>query len=423
MSNYDTIIIGAGAAGLIAAAKAAEHGASVLVLEKMKQPGRKLMITGKGRCNITNAAEQTEFIKHIQPNGRFLHYAFSQFFSDDIINLLNNCGVKTVLERGNRIFPKSSRAADIVTALIKNVSAENITINCSTQATKLITEENKIKGVEISENGQQKQIFASNIIICTGGKSYPATGSSGDGYTFSQQVGHSITPPRPALVPLETEEKIPKLLHGLTLKNVNTIVWVNGKKQTEEFGELVFSDFGLTGPTILTSSRIVVDELNKNNRVEITIDLKPALSNEKLDARLLRDLNANGKKHILALFKLWLPSQLIPTFLEKSEIDQKKEAHQISGKERKRIKQLMKEFRFKISGYRPFKEAIITAGGVLTKEINSKTMESKLIKNLYFAGEVIDLDADTGGYNLQIAWSTGWLAGRSCAENITNNSN
>lgn len=411
MIEYDVIVIGGGPAGLLAAGRAGELGAKVLVLEKMKQPGRKLLITGKGRCNICNNSPVDEFITHVHPNGRFLRYAFSQFFSTEIISLLNNHGVKTTLERGGRYFPVSNKAADVQQALLKWLSDYKVEIRCGYRVEKLTVENNIIKG--LIANGQT--FISKNIILATGGKSYPATGSNGEGYELAKKAGHTIVPAKPSLVPLETEGTTAQELQGLNLKNVKATVWVNDKKTDEQFGEMLFTHFGLSGPIILTMSRNIVKELSKKSKIEVSIDLKPALDEQKLDNRLIRDLDEQGKKKIVNIFRSWLPSKMIPVFLNILELDPEKEGHQVSSKERKKIRNLLKNFRFKISNYRSFKEAIITAGGIPTREISSKTMESKIVKGLFFAGEVIDLDADTGGYNLQIAYSTGWLAGNSCA--------
>lgn len=411
MNHYDIIVIGAGPAGLLAAGRAAEKGKKVLILEKMHQEGRKLKITGKGRCNITNDSPMSEFIKHVHPNGRFLKNAFHQFFSDDIIQLLEKYGVQCKLERGGRYFPESDRAADVLNALLAWNKELNVDIYTKHQAEKLLFSDNKIEGV----HADGKDFQANKIIIATGGKSYPATGSTGDGYELAKQAGHTIEMPKPALVPLETEKHIQQKLHGLKLKNVLAAVWINDKKISEAFGELEFMDFGLSGPIILTLSRNVVAELQKGNKVELFIDLKPALDDKKLDNRLQRELNENGKKKIITVFKNLLPAAMIPVFIELTNLNPDKECHQVSAKERKKIRYYLKNMPFKISGYRSFKEAIITSGGIPTNEISSKTMESKLIKGLFFAGEIIDLDADTGGYNLQIAYSTGWLAGDASA--------
>ncbi len=410
MYYFDVIVVGAGPAGLLAAGRAAELGAKVLILEKMRQPGRKLLITGKGRCNVTNSAPIGDFITHVYPNGRFLRNAFSQYFSNDIIELLNRYGVVTILERGGRYFPADNKASDVLKALLLWVAELKVEIQTGLRAEMLIIESYTVKGV--IANGQK--FISKHVIIATGGKSYPATGSNGEGYELARSVGHSIVKAMPALVPLETEGKIAQKLQGLNLKNVRAVVWVNNKKAGEDFGEMIFTHFGLSGPIILTLSRIIVSELHKNNKVEITIDLKPALDEQKLDNRLIRDLNEHGKKKINNIFRYWLPSKMIPVFIEILGFDPEKECHQVSSKERKQIRHLLKNLPFTITNHRSFKEAIITSGGIPTNEISPKTMESKLIEGLYFAGEVIDLDAETGGYNLQIAYSTGWLAGNSC---------
>jgi predicted Rossmann fold flavoprotein len=409
MEKFDVIVVGAGPAGLLAAGSAAENGKRVLVLEKMRQEGRKLLITGKGRCNITNYAPPDEFVKHIHPNGRFLKHAFSSFFSGDILKLLERYGVETSCERGGRYFPLSNKSADVLKALLRWLYELKVEIRCGFRVESLVIENETIRGLRA--NGQEFR--SGKVILATGGKSYPATGSNGEGFDLARTAGHSIESLRPSLVPLETEGNTVQMLQGLTLKNVKANVWINDKKRGEDFGEMIFTHFGLSGPIILTLSRMVVDELHQGSRVEISLDLKPALDEQKLDLRLQRDLDEQGKKRITNIFRAWLPSSLIPVFLEQLEIDPVKEGHQISSKERKRIRNLMKNFRFRITGHRSFKEAIITAGGIPTGEISSRTMESSLVKGLFFAGEMIDLDAETGGYNLQIAWSTGWLAGLS----------
>ena len=413
MEKFDVIVVGAGPAGLLAAGRAAELGLKVLVLEKMERAGRKLLITGKGRCNVTNNTEIGEFITKVHPKGRFLRNAFSQFFSKEIIELLQKHGLAVTLERGGRYFPTSNKAADVLNALLNWVNKLKVEIRCNHRVEKLVVENNTIVGIRAN----RKQFMARSIILATGGKSYPATGSTGDGYELARQVGHAIEKARPALVPVETEGPIAKKLQGLNLKNVKAVVWVNGKKAGEGFGEMLFTHFGLSGPIILTLSRMIVEELQKNNKVEITIDLKPALDEQKLDARLIRDLNEHGKKKISNIFKFWLPSKMVPVFIDLLKLDQEKECHQVSSKERKQIRYLLKNLSFRITNYRPFIEAIITAGGIPTNEISPKTMESKIINGLYFAGELIDLDADTGGYNLQIAYSTGWVAGNACLKN------
>jgi predicted Rossmann fold flavoprotein len=415
MNNFDVIVVGAGPAGLLAAGRAAELGAKVLILEKMRLPGRKLLITGKGRCNITNDSSIAEFVKHVYPNGKFLRNAFAQFYSKDIIALLEKYGVEAILERGGRYFPASNKSKDVLDAFLKWLNELEVEMQTGYKVEKLIVENQEIKGVYANS----QQFISKNVILSTGGKSYPATGSNGEGFELARSVGHTIEKPIPALVPVETEGGVAQKLQGLNLKNVKAVVWVNDKKVGEDFGEMIFTHFGLSGPIILTLSRIMVAELQKNNKVEITIDLKPALDDQKLDNRLIRDLNEHGKKKISNIFRNWLPASMIPVFIELLKLNPEKECHQISAKERKQIRHLLKNLRFKVSHHRSFKEAIITAGGISTKEISPKTMESKIVSGLYFAGEMIDLDAETGGYNLQIAYSTGWLAGNSCMKELS----
>ncbi len=410
MNHFDVIVAGAGPSGLMAAGRAAESGNRVLVLEKMSREGSKLLITGKGRCNVTNEADISDFIPFVYPNGRFLRTAFSQYYSKDILNLLHNYGVETTLERGGRYFPVSNKAKDVLHALLCWVNELKVEIRLHHKVEKLLVQDNILQG--LIANGQK--FTADHVILATGGMSYPATGSNGEGFELARSVGHTIEKLRPALVPLETAGGVAQKLQGLNLKNVKAVVWVNGKKEAEDFGEMIFTHFGLSGPIILTLSRTVVDALQQKNIVEISIDLKPALDEQKLDKRLIRDLNEHGKKQFSNILRHWLPSKLVPVFLELLTFDSEKACHQISSKERKQVRYLLKNFRFRITQSRSFKEAIITAGGIATREISPKTMESKLIKGLYFVGEMIDLDARTGGYNLQIAYSTGWLAGNSC---------
>ncbi len=413
MIDYDVIIIGAGASGLLAAISACRSGKQVLVVEKNARVARKLMITGKGRCNITNSDDIKEFMGNIYPEPRFLYPAFKSFFSSDILAMLDESGVEVVLERGGRYFPASGKAVDVVDALFATARRVGAKFLFSTIVTDIIVANGAVSGVKVKSESGEKSLFAEKVIVCTGGKSYPLTGSTGDGYDFALKCGHSLSETLPALVPLVGNGDFFPKLNGLNLKNVSASLWIDGKKSHEEFGELEFTDFGVSGPVILTMSRWAVIALHENRRVRLSIDLKPALDEKKLDARILRDLDANGKAKLKALFREWLPMQMIPVFVNLAKLDTEKPASQLSGEERRKIVSLMKDFAFDIVGHRDFNEAIITSGGVSVDEINQKTMESKLVKGLFFAGEVLDVDANTGGYNLQIAFSTGWLAGTS----------
>ena len=416
MDRYDVIVVGAGAAGLVAAGRAAELGGRVLLVEKMERAGRKLLITGKGRCNITNDAPHGEFLQHIHPNSQFLRHAFAGFFSHDIIRLLEQHGCPTVVERGARVFPASNKSADVVQALLRWVSQGRVDVRYRHKVERLLVKDGKIDGVKVHAPAASQVIHARSVILCTGGQSYPATGSDGDGYRIAAALGHVIETPRPALVPLETAGNLAARLRGLSLRNVKATVWVDGGKTREQFGEMLFTEFGVAGPIVLTLSRFVVDELRRERRVELAVDLKPALDETKLDNRLLRDLKEHATKRMDGILRKWLPAALVPVLLEQSGVAAGKPGHQLSSAERRRILLLMKHLRLTITGCRPFKEAIVTAGGVVTSEIDPHTMESKLIGNLHFAGELVDLDADTGGYNLQIAFSTGWIAAAACMD-------
>jgi len=411
LSKYDVIVIGGGAAGLLASGTAANSGAQTLLLEKMDQPGRKLFITGKFRCNITNTAPINDFIDHFGKNGRFLRQAFHRYFSDDLIDFFHKLNVPTVIERGGRVFPASGNSKDIVQALVKWCKESGVEIKTYSAVDELLFVGKKILGVRV----QNENIETKSVIITTGGASYPGTGSTGDGYEFAKSAGHTIIPTRPALVPLITKGETSQKLQGLSLKNVDASTWINEVKMSHEFGEMLFTHFGISGPIILALSRQVVDDLAEGKNVEISIDLKPSLTQEKLDARILRDLDTKGAKQFHSMLKGLLPRKLIPVCIELTKISSEELCHQITADERKRLLRWMKDFRLGIKDHRGFRHAIVTAGGVSTNEIYPKTMESKLIEGLYFAGEVLDVDADTGGYNLQAAFSTGWLAGKAAA--------
>ncbi len=409
MTKRQVIVVGAGAAGLMAAGQAAEAGAEVLLLEKMARPGRKLRIAGKGRCNLTNVAPLEEFIAHFGPNGRFLRQAFARFFAPDLVAFFKERGLRTVTERGGRVFPASGQAQDVVDALVRWVHRCGATLRTQASVAWLPVEGGRVAGVELADG---RTYPADAVIVATGGASYPATGSTGDGYRLAEALGHTIVPIRPALVPLETAGNIAPRLQGLSLRNVTARLLVDGHEETAGFGEMVFTHFGLSGPIILTLSRQAVDALREGKRVAIALDLKPALDERTLDARLLRDLDAHGKRHFRTLLKGLLPAKLVPVCIDLVGIPPDKAAHQITAQERARLRAWLKDFRLEVSGHRPLAEAIVTAGGVALNEVEPRTMESRLIEGLYFAGEVLDLDADTGGYNLQAAFSTGWVAGR-----------
>lgn len=408
--KYDVIVIGAGAAGCMAAGTAAENGKNVLLIERNDKIGRKVMITGKGRCNVTNACSLlNELIENIPVNGRFLYGALSRFMPFDTMDFFENLGVTLKIERGNRVFPESDKAVDIVDALNKYLKITGVK-RIKGRIVKLNNENGEITSAE-DEDGN---IYcADSFIIATGGKSYPLTGSTGDGYKLARQCGHTVTDLKPALVPLETSDSWTGDLQGLALKNISVTVIDNDsyKEVFSDFGEMLFTHFGVSGPVILSASSHMKN-ISKG-KYTIEIDLKPALSEEKLDARILRDFSENANKSIAnALVKL-LPHKLIPVIVKLSGIPTDLKVNQITKSMRQELVYLLKHFTINISGFRPIEEAIVTSGGVSVKEINAKTMRSTLCNNLYFAGEVIDVDAYTGGFNLQIAFSTGVLAGKS----------
>jgi predicted Rossmann fold flavoprotein len=413
MAARQVIVVGGGPAGLMAAGQAAQGGARTILLEKMNRPGRKLRITGKGRCNLTNIATLDDFIAHFGDSGRFLRQAFSRFFSEDLIAFLTQLGVSTVTERGGRVFPTSGDAGEVVDALVGWATRQGATLLAGSGVRSVLHEGGQVTGVETA-GGRVFQADA--VILATGGASYPGTGSTGDGYRMAESLGHTVMPIRPALVPLETAGDIAPRLQGLSLRNVTVQVQVDGRKEAEGFGEMLFTHFGVSGPIILTLSKRVVDALRLDQRVTLSIDLKPALDEKKLDARLLRDLDAHGKRQFQTLLRGLLPSKLIPLCIEQTGIPADKVAHQITAGERRQLRVWLKELRLDVTGHRPLREAIITAGGIATQEVDPRTMASRLLQGLYFAGEVLDIDADTGGYNLQAAFSTGWVAGRAAAE-------
>ena len=407
------IVTGGGPAGMMAAIRAAENGAQVILFEKNNRLGRKLSITGKGRCNLTNAADTQEIIKNIPGNGKFLNSALNGFTSNDTINFFEDLGLKTKLERGNRIFPESDNAAEVIEVLTKKLESLNIEVRLNSRVENIISDGKKILGVEV--NG--KFFDCDGVILATGGASYPLTGSTGDGFKFAKSLGHTVTEILPALVPLEVEEDFIKDLQGLSLKNVRVTLKVDEKVVTEIFGEMLFTHFGISGPIILTLSRQVARFLAQKKFVEVLINLKPALTPEQLDARILRDFDKfKGKIIKNAMIEL-LPQKLIPVILDLAYIDENKKVDEITKSERQKILEILRGLPLTISATRPLAEAFVTAGGVSIKEVNPKTMESKIVENLFIAGEVLDIDGNTGGFNLQAAWATGNAAGIFAAKN------
>ena len=463
------VVIGGGPAGMIAAIASAQNGNNVTILEKMDMLGKKLLITGKGRCNITSSLPIDEFIKNIPGNGMFMYSSFNNFTNEDIIKLLKQEGVETKVERGNRVFPVSDKSQDVQKAFLRILKKLNVNIITNARVKKIlvndfannikdrreskncekISNENEIKqshnlkyenkkefanknnsemkmlvkGVIANINGKDTKIAADKVILATGGMSYPGTGSTGDGYKLAKELGHTVTKIRASLVPLTVHSgrdlKICKSMQGLSLKNVNIKIKDTSKSKViyEDFGEMLFTHFGVSGPTILSGSAHLlryknVDELLKDRKIVLSIDLKPALSEEKLDDRILRDFNEEKNKDFKNSLDKLLPKKMIDVIIELSEISPNKKVNEITKKERLELVHLLKNLEISISGFRPIEEAIITSGGINIKEINPKTMESKIVNGLYFAGEIIDVDAYTGGFNLQIAYSTGYTAGK-----------
>ena len=412
------IVIGGGPAGMMSAITASQKGHQVTLIEKMPTLGRKLLITGKGRCNITSSLDMSKFIENTPTNGKFLYSCFQNFTNQDIIKFLKEQGLEVKEERGNRIFPVTDKSLDVLKCFTKKLKEQNVNIEYNTKVTELIVSE-IIVGVKTTNGVSEKIEKADKVILATGGKSYPLTGTTGDGYILAKKVGHTITELRPSLIPLETYDLATcKELQGLTLKNVAiTITDIEkNKKIYEDFGEMIFTHFGVSGPIILSASAHLTRyksnlEKMKNNKIILKIDLKPALSEEKLEERILRDFDELKNKQFKNGLDKLLPKRLIPIIIKKSKIEENKKVNEVTREERKKLVHLLKNFEIEIKGFRPIEEAIITSGGVSTKEINPKTMESKIVKGLYFAGEIIDVDSYTGGFNLQIAYSTGYTAG------------
>lgn len=402
------VVIGGGAAGLMAAVIAGREGAKVTLLEKMNYVGKKMGITGKGRCNITNACDMFDFIKNTPGNGKFLYGAYERFTNEDLLQLLHDAGLETKVERGGRVFPASDSALDVRNTFMKLMKHYGVDVHLEEPVKKLLVDDGVVTGVVTDK----ETYHADAVVIATGGKSYPATGSTGDGYILAAQVGHKITDIRPSLVPIVTEESWVKDLMGLSLRNVELSVVAKNKVQAKMFGEMMFTHFGITGPIVLSLSHTVGKLMRKKNigTIGLDINLKPALSPETLDKRLQKDFDLYSKKQLINGMKDLLPSRLIPLIIELAGIDPQKPINQISKAERQQIGYMLQHMPLTVKGLRPVEEAIVTAGGISLKEFNPKTMESKLVKGLYGAGEVLDIDAFTGGYNLQAAFSTGYVA-------------
>lgn len=409
------VVIGGGPAGMLAAISAAKSGNSVTLLEKNNILGKKILITGKGRCNITSSLDISDFINNIPGNGRFLYSAFENFTNEDIIDLLKTEGVKVKEERGNRIFPVSDKAEDVRAALERVAKKSGVQVKLNSKVDKIEVEENKVKRV-VCDN---EKYDADKVILATGGRSYPLTGSNGEGYKIAEKVGHTIKPVRGSLVPLLADKEVCSRMQGLSLRNVGITMFdlEKDKKIYSDFGEMLFTHFGVSGPTILSGSAHLlrykdVDKKISDKKVVLKIDLKPALSMEQLDARILRDFTEVKNKQFKNSLDKLLPKKMIDVVIDKSKINPDKHVNEITREERLNLVKLLKNFEVRIDGFRPVDEAIVTAGGINVKEINPKTMESKIISGLYFAGEIIDVDAYTGGFNLQIAYSTGFTAGQ-----------
>lgn len=403
------IVVGSGAAGMMAAISAADSGAEVILIEKNEKLGKKVYITGKGRCNITNESDVENLLKNVRSNPKFLYSAFYTFDSYRMMDFLEGEGLKLKTERGNRVFPESDKSSDVIKTLKKALEKRKVKIVLNTKVLKIEIKDGICHGVIVQSGDKSGSYTADKVIVATGGCSYQSTGSTGDGYRFAKDADIKVTKCYPSLVPFNIGSDIPKRLQGLSLRNVKVTLSDKGKVLYEELGEMLFTHFGVSGPLVLSASTLASGK--DVSQMELSIDLKPALSKEQLDERILRDFSENRNSYFKNSLSRLLPAKMIPVIVELSEIDEKKQVNNITKEERNRLVNLLKRLTFKVESLRGFNEAIITKGGVSVKEINPGTMEAKKVKGLFFAGEVLDLDAVTGGYNLQIAWSTGYLAG------------
>ena len=403
-------VVGGGAAGMMAAIVAARNGKKVELFEKNEKLGKKLYITGKGRCNITNASDMDVLFANVMTNRKFLYSSFYSFDNQQVISFFEELGVNTKIERGERVFPVSDKSSDVILGLQKELIRLGVRIHYQTEVTNIVTGNGQIDRIVVRTEGKEKEIKVSSVIVATGGLSYPSTGSTGDGYTFARKIGHTVTKLTPALVPFQIKEEFVTKLQGLSLRNVGLKIYAGKKKIYDEFGEMLFTHFGISGPLVLSASSIVGKYMEKEE-LRVAIDCKPALSKEQLDARILRDFSEMQNKQFKNGLDKLLPKKMIPVVIELSGIDQEKPIHSITKEERQKLLNVMKEMEMHVERFRGYNEAIITKGGISVKEIDPGTMESTKVKNIYFVGEVLDLDALTGGYNLQIAWSTAYMAG------------
>ncbi len=409
------LVVGGGAAGMLAGIAAAMKGSTVHIFEKNEKLGKKVYITGKGRCNVTNACDTEELFGNVVTNAKFLYSSFYGFTNFDMMNLLESLGCPLKTERGNRVFPVTDKSSDVIRALNQRLLELGVTIHYRSQAEHLLMENGAVTGLVIKNGGKKETVFADAVIVACGGFSYQATGSTGDGYELAKEAGHTVTPLSPALVPFVAEEPVVKELQGLSLRNVEATVSRGKKVIYKEFGEMLFTHYGVSGPVLLSASCYAAKELKKGP-LTLSIDLKPALSAEQLDARLLREFEESINRQFKNALNHLYPAKLVPVMVDRSGIPPEKKVNEITKEERQKIIQSTKAFTLTLTGLRAYNEAIITQGGISVKEVNPSTMESKLISGLYFAGEVLDLDAVTGGFNLQIAWSTGWAAGSAAGE-------
>ena len=412
-------VVGGGASGMMAAisaARSSQNHYKVILLEKNEKLGKKLFITGKGRCNLTNACERDVFFENVITNPKFLYRAYNQLSAYDVIDFFEQLGLRTKIERGNRVFPLSDKSSDVISVLKNELERLNADIRYRCEVSDILVMNGSFQGIKLKNSDEV--LYGDAVIIATGGLSYPLTGSTGDGYKFAKRTGHTITDLSPSLVPLYVAEPYIKDLMGLSLKNISITVRAGQKKIYEDFGELLFTHFGLSGPVILSASRYIIPYMKEKEKLTVSIDLKPALTYQQLDARILRDFEEFKNKQFKNSLSLLLPNKLIDVIIPLSSINSEKQVNSITKEERQNLVNLIKNLTFTVTKPAPYNQAVITKGGIDIKEINPSTMESKLIKNMYFAGEVLDLDALTGGFNLQIAWSTGYLAGKSASERM-----